>query len=66
MKILNEDGLDSQISQIKAPTNDQLIDLISGKMSLFSIINDYTLPQQYKDSDIISAFQNKFPKTGYL
>lgn len=66
MKILKEDGLDSHITQIKAPTNDQLIDLISGKMSLFSIINDYTLPQQYKDSDIISAFQNKFPKTGYL
>ena len=35
-------------------------------MSLFSLINDYTLPQQYKDSDIINAFQSKIPKTGFL
>lgn len=66
MKILKEDGLDNQIAQIKAPTNEALIDIVSGKMSLFSLINDYTLPQQYKDSDIINAFQFKIPKTGFL
>ena len=49
MKILKEDGLDQHISQIKAPTNDALIETISGKISLFSIINDNTMPMQFKD-----------------
>jgi myosin heavy subunit len=30
--------------------------MISGNFSMFSIINDLTMPQQYKDSDIISGF----------
>jgi myosin heavy subunit len=32
---------------------------MSGKISLFSIINDYTMPIQFKDSDIINGFQTK-------
>jgi myosin heavy subunit len=32
---------------------------MSGKVSLFSIINDNTMPVQFKDSDIISGFQSK-------
>jgi hypothetical protein len=38
---------------IKAPTNDVIITVISGKLSLFSIINDNTIPQQFKDIDIL-------------
>lgn len=41
---------------IKAPTNDGVIEIISGKLSLFSIINDFTMPQQFKDYDIIQGF----------
>jgi myosin heavy subunit len=32
---------------------------MAGKISLFSIINDYTMPPQFKDTDIMSGFQNK-------
>ena len=65
MKILKEDGLDQHISQIKAPTNEIIIDTISGKVSLFSIINDNTMPAQFKEADMINGFQ-KIPKTGCL
>jgi hypothetical protein len=33
--------------------------MISGKLSLFSIINDGTTTQQFKDSDIIQGFESK-------
>eukprot|EP00919_Chromeraceae_sp_WS-2016_P013989 GHVR01032999.1.p1 GENE.GHVR01032999.1~~GHVR01032999.1.p1 ORF type:complete len:118 (+),score=9.83 GHVR01032999.1:4260-4613(+) len=66
MEILKEDGLESQIVHIKAPTNDEIIDLISGKLSLFSIINDLTMPQQYKDEDMIQGFNNKLKGQKYL
>lgn len=38
---------------------------MSGKISLFSIINDNTIPIQFKDSDIINGFQ-KIPKSTCL
>ena len=63
MKILEEDGLADQIRSIKPPANDAIIEVISGKLSLFSIINDLTMPQQFKDSDIIQGFQNKLSKS---
>lgn len=53
MEILKEDGLYDNVECIKAPTNDGIINVISGKLSLFSIINDMTMPQQFKDVDII-------------
>ena len=59
MKILQEDGLDQHISSIKPPTNEAIIETFSGKVSLFSIINDNTMPIQFKDSDMINGFQNK-------
>ena len=37
-----------------------------GKISLFSIINDYTLPVQFKDNDIIEGFENKLSKSSCL
>lgn len=59
MEILKEDGLYEQVANIKPPTNDAIIEVISGKLSLFSIINDYTMPLQFKDMDIISGFETK-------
>jgi myosin heavy subunit len=59
MKILREDGLEEQVLSIKPPTNESVIETISGKMSLVSIINDFTMPIQFRDSDIINAFQTK-------
>ena len=32
---------------------------MSGTLSVFSIINDLTTPQQFKDIDMISSFQTK-------
>lgn len=63
MKILQEDGLDQHISSIKPPTNEAIIDTFSGKVSLFSIINDNTMPIQFKDADMINGFQNKIKST---
>jgi myosin heavy subunit len=56
MEILREDGLEKQILGILPPTNDEIITMISGKLSLFSIINDMTLPQ-FRDADIIQGFR---------
>jgi myosin heavy subunit len=56
MDILKEDGLEEQLVGLVPPSNDLLISLISGKLSLFSIINDMTLPQ-FKDEDIMHGFQ---------
>lgn len=56
MDILKEDGLYEQVANIRQPTNDAIIEVISGKLSLFSIINDLTMPQQYKDLHIIQSF----------
>jgi myosin heavy subunit len=36
---------------------------MSGKISLFSITNDFTMPIQFKDSDILNAFQTKLKST---
>ncbi len=66
MEILKEDGLFEQVSSIKAPTNEAVIEVISGKLSLFSIINDLTMPQQFKDSDIIQSFESKLANSAYL
>lgn len=66
MKILEEDGLAHQVRSIIAPANDAIIDIISGKLSLFSIINDLTMPQQFKDADIIQGFQSKLGKSSHL
>jgi myosin-7 len=51
-----------QAANIKPPTNDLIIEMISGKLSLFSIINDNTTTQQFKDSDIIQGFEAKLSK----
>lgn len=66
MEILKEDGLFEQVSSIKAPTNEAVIEVISGKLSLFSIINDLTMPQQFKDSDIIQSFESKLANSAFL
>lgn len=55
MDILKEDGLEQHIGGLVPPSNNALINLISGKLSLFSIINDMTLPQ-FKDQDIMHGF----------
>ena len=59
MKILLEDGLGEELKSINPPTNDSIIELISGRLSLFSIINDLTMPQQFKDMDMVQSFENK-------
>lgn len=56
MEILKEDGLEQEIKSIHPPTNDEIISIISGNLSLFSITNDFTMPQQFKDTDIIQGF----------
>lgn len=66
MSILKEDGLDQHISSIKAPTNEAIIETISGKISLFSIINDNTTTAQFKDADMINGFQKKFDKSSCI
>ena len=39
--------------------------MISGNLSLFSIINDFTMPIQFKDDDIRQGFENKL-KSNFL
>ena len=39
---------------------------MSGQISLFSIINDNTIPKQYNDTHIIQGIQNKFGKNPIL
>lgn len=63
MMILKEDGLEKEIQNIKPPTNDNVINLLNDKMSLFSIINDNTPNAQFKDQDMIHGFQRDFSKT---
>jgi myosin heavy subunit len=46
-------------------TNDEIITIISGKLSLFSIINDLTMPNQFTDNDIIQNF-NKISRPKIL
>ena len=41
---------------ILPPTNDQIIQIINGKLSLMSIINDMTLPQ-FRDEDMVQGFR---------
>ncbi|CAM6000776.1 unnamed protein product [Sphagnum balticum] len=60
MEILREDGLQREVEGIRPPTNEEVITLVSGKLSLFSIINDNTLGPQYKDQDIVHGFQKDF------
>lgn len=55
IEILKEDGLEKQVLGILPPTNNDIINIISGKLSLVSLINDMTLPQ-FKDEDIIQSF----------
>lgn len=62
MVILKEDGLEKEIENIRPPTNDDVISLLSSQLSLFSIINDNTPNAQFKDEDMISGFQRKFNK----
>jgi myosin heavy subunit len=62
MIILREDGLEKEIKDINPPTNDNIISLLSGKLSLFSIVNDNTPNIQYKDEDMIHGFQRDFGK----
>jgi myosin heavy subunit len=62
MVILKEDGLEKEIENIRPPTNDDVIWLLSSELSLFSIINDNTPNAQFKDEDMISGFQRKFNK----
>lgn len=56
MQIYKQDDLNEELANIQSPTNDDIINLISGKLSLFSIINDLTAPSQFKDDDIIHGF----------
>jgi hypothetical protein len=32
---------------------------MAGKISVFSITNDFTMPPQFKDADIMNAFQER-------
>ena len=63
MILLKEDGLGEEIKNINPPANDHIIDIIAGKLSLFSIINDLTMPKQFTDKDIIQGFENKLGKS---
>jgi hypothetical protein len=60
MIILKEDGLEKEISDIKPPTNEDVISLLSAKRSLFSIINDNTSNIQFRDEDMIGGFGKDF------
>ncbi len=33
--------------------------MLAGKLSIFSIVNDLTLPKQFQDQDMIHSFQSK-------
>lgn len=66
MIILREDGLEKEIKDINPPTNDNVISLLSGKLSLFSIINDNTPNVQFKDEDMIAGFQRDYGKNPLL
>jgi myosin heavy subunit len=46
--------------------NDDIINLMNGKLSLFSIINDLTMPQQFKDDDIMQGLNSKLDNTKLL
>jgi hypothetical protein len=60
MVILKEDGLEKEISDIRPPTNEDVISLLSSKLSLFSIINDNTPNIQFQDKDMINGFDKDF------
>jgi hypothetical protein len=60
MVILKEDGLEKEISDIRPPTNEDVISLLSSKLSLFSIINDNTSNIQYGEDHMISGFDKDF------
>ena len=66
MVILREDGLEREVAGINPPTNDNIIALLSGKLSLFSIINDNTPNAQFRDEDMISGFNRDFGKSSLL
>lgn len=66
MVILREDGLEKEIQDIKPPTNDDVIALLCSKLSLFSIINDNTPNQQYKDADMMHGFKRDFSTSKLL
>lgn len=63
MIILKEDGLEKEVQNINPPTNDDVISLLSDKMSLFSIVNDNTPNAQFKDQDMMHGFQRDFSKS---
>jgi len=42
-----------------------VIELINGKLSIFSLINDFTLQKQYKDEDIANGF-SKLSKSNLI
>lgn len=66
MVILKEDGLEKEVADIHPPTNDAVIALLAGKLSLFSIINDNTPNVQFKDEDMIAGFHRDFTKNPLL
>ena len=51
------------MESIHPPTNDDVIYLLSEKLSLFSIINDNTPNTQFKDQDMMHGFQRDFGKS---
>jgi myosin heavy subunit len=57
--MLEEDGIGSDRLTLKPPDNRLLLATLTGKLSVFSILNDLTLPRQYTDSDMLEGIRHK-------
>ena len=66
MVILKQDGLEREVAGISPPTNDDVIALLSARHSLFSLINEKTPHQQFRDADMIHGFEKDFGKDKLL
>jgi myosin heavy subunit len=60
LEILREDGLQKELASLNFPNNDNILSLMhSKKVSLFSIVNDLTPHQQFKDSDMLMGVKKE-------
>lgn len=57
---MREDGLQKSIGNLTFPNNEQILELMhSRKVSIFSIVNDLTPHQQFKDGDILNGIKKE-------
>lgn len=57
--MLEEDGISSDRLTLRPPDNRPLLAALTGKLSVFSILNDLTLPRQYTDTDMLEGIRHK-------